>query len=58
MVIGKVLEEFAAMQTRCKPQPKKLPHLENDNPFQLAPGFDPGHVIVTDELEHYKVSVP
>ncbi|KAJ9063245.1 hypothetical protein DSO57_1002149 [Entomophthora muscae] len=45
------------MQTRYKPQPNNLPYLENDIPFQLAPGFDPGHVMVTNELEHHSAIV-
>ncbi|KAJ9055341.1 hypothetical protein DSO57_1004858 [Entomophthora muscae] len=53
LVIGKVLKEFAAMQTRNNPQPKKLPHLENGNPLQLTPGFGPGHAMVTNELKNH-----
>ncbi|KAJ9069316.1 hypothetical protein DSO57_1019726 [Entomophthora muscae] len=58
LVIGKVLKEFAAMQTRNNTQPKKLSHLENGNPLQLAPGFDPGHAMVTNELKHHSSPFP
>ncbi|KAJ9068413.1 hypothetical protein DSO57_1028989 [Entomophthora muscae] len=56
LVIEKILEEFAAMQSKYKLSSKKLPHMENDSPIQLAPGFDPGHVMVINELEHHRVS--
>ncbi|KAJ9066751.1 hypothetical protein DSO57_1006362, partial [Entomophthora muscae] len=54
LVIEKVLEEFAAMQFKYKTLYKKLPHLENNNPIQLAPGFDPGHVMMSKELEQHR----
>ncbi|KAJ9061376.1 hypothetical protein DSO57_1021309 [Entomophthora muscae] len=53
LIIGKVLEEFAAMLSKYKPSSKKLPHLENDNPIQSAPDFDQGNLIVTEELENH-----
>ncbi|KAJ9076731.1 hypothetical protein DSO57_1023376 [Entomophthora muscae] len=58
LVIGKILNEFAAMKTKYKPQTKKLPHLENENPFQLAPGFNPGNFMATNELEHHSLATP
>ncbi|KAJ9050670.1 hypothetical protein DSO57_1012429 [Entomophthora muscae] len=47
MVIKKVLEEFAAIHSKYKLLSKESPHLKNDTPTQLVPGFDPGHTLVT-----------
>ena len=53
MVIGKVLEEFAALQARFNTLAKGPDHLLNDNLSQPAPGIDPGHVLVSEEAEHH-----
>ncbi|KAJ9052176.1 hypothetical protein DSO57_1036829 [Entomophthora muscae] len=42
LVLGKVLEDFAIIH---------MPQLDNDNPFQPVPGFDPGHIIRTGKKE-------
>ncbi|KAJ9050845.1 hypothetical protein DSO57_1010395 [Entomophthora muscae] len=57
LVIEKIIEEFVAMQTRYNPQPKKWLHLENDIPFQLAPGFNPRHAMLTDELKNHRANI-
>ncbi|KAJ9080587.1 hypothetical protein DSO57_1023303 [Entomophthora muscae] len=54
LVIGKVLEEFVTMQSKNKLPSKKLSHLENNNPIQSASGFNPGHTMMTNELEHHR----
>ncbi|KAJ9059665.1 hypothetical protein DSO57_1039085 [Entomophthora muscae] len=53
MVIGKILEEFAVMQSQFNLLSKEVSHLKNDNLTQPTPGFNPGHVLLSEELEHH-----
>ncbi|KAJ9060447.1 hypothetical protein DSO57_1030809 [Entomophthora muscae] len=47
LVIGKVLEEFALMQTKYKILANPSPLLGNDDSFKPVPGYDPGHTLGT-----------
>ncbi|KAJ9054309.1 hypothetical protein DSO57_1015902 [Entomophthora muscae] len=53
LVTEKVLEEFAVMQSKHSLLSKESSHLESNNPTHLAPGIDPGHVLVSEELKHH-----
>ncbi|KAJ9083839.1 hypothetical protein DSO57_1030615 [Entomophthora muscae] len=51
LVIGKVLEEFALMQAKCKLLTNHSPLLENDDSSKPVPGYNPGHILGTGDQE-------
>ncbi|KAJ9076905.1 hypothetical protein DSO57_1021879 [Entomophthora muscae] len=53
LVIGKVLEELALIQSMYTLIASHLPLLGNDNSSKPVPGFDPGHIMGTGEQESH-----
>ncbi|KAJ9084522.1 hypothetical protein DSO57_1023617 [Entomophthora muscae] len=60
LVIRKVLEEFAVMQSKYKLLANHLPLLGNGNSSKPVPGYGPGHTLGTGDQEPHKApgSIP
>ncbi|KAJ9070012.1 hypothetical protein DSO57_1012922 [Entomophthora muscae] len=53
MIIGKVLEKLLVLQEKYNILAKGPYHLLIDNPSQPAHGNNPGHILMSEELEHH-----
>lgn len=49
--MGKVFEKFFILKEKYNVLSLEYVHLKNENSYQLTPGFDPGHVLVSEEQE-------